>query len=249
MVSMKREKYILIFIFFVNILIYSQEDFENDYLNEESYDLEMSGGGLTIYGERRETKDVYVLEKLSGSLSDRKQFIEIDFLEGAGFKRSGNVKIRKSDGSEKAYSVLHGIGHLLSFGIIPVKPFSDIEYDRLPKGDFYKFEPVFIKSNFTNVTPEVLIIMELEYILQIEYCNGILTQDNVKYYSGESINKFQGLIEKLPEYSESIVYIRNRFLIDLKKIKASFERFKNPSENYLRAIENLGDGFNMNRNK
>jgi hypothetical protein len=244
---MKNE--ICILLFFLNFISYAQE--ADDYWDDEYYDTG-TAGGLTVYGERpmdAESINAHVLNQLNGSLSERKKFIETEFLVESGFRRSGNVQYRKSTGSEKASSVLHGLAHLFSFGIVPSKPFSEIEYNRLPKGEYYKFQSVFIKSNFISVTPEVLILMELEYMLQIEFCNGIVIRDSMNYYTDENINKFEKLVLRLPDFPENICQAKNRYLNELQKIKAAFERYRNPSENYLRAVENLGGGFKINSNK
>jgi hypothetical protein len=51
-------------------------------------------------------------------------------------------------------------------------------------------------------------------------------------YSPDTVEHY--VLEKLKE----------RYLnIELGKIKSAFERYKNPSENYLRALENLGDSL------
>jgi len=237
---------------FIIITVYAQETSDNDNLFDE-HDFGISEG-ITIYGQRPIV--VYILDHINGTQSDRKKFIEIDFLEGAGFRRTGDVKFRKTETSEKALSVLHGVGQMFNwvgqifgFGSIPMRPFSETEYDRLPKGEVYKFESVFIKSNFKDITPEVLIVIELEYMLQIEFCNGIIIRDNIKYYTDENINKFEILILRLPDFPENIYQAKNRYLNELQKIKAALERHRNPSENDLRALKNLENSFNMNRNK
>jgi len=235
------KKILFILAFFLVMTAYAQEtdnNEDNDFGTAE---------GITIYGQR--PIDIYVLEQINGTLSDRKQFIETDFLEESGFRRTGNVKYRKTETSEKALSVLHGFGHMFSFGIIPMIPFYEVEYGKLPKGEVYKFESVFIKSNFKDVTPEVLTLIELEYMLQIEFFNGIIIQDNINYYTDENINKFERLIRGLPDFPENIQKAKNRYLNELKRIRAVLERRRNPSENNLRALQNLGDSFNMNRNR
>jgi len=126
---------------------------------------------------------------------------------------------------------------------VPMKPFFEVEYDRLPKGDHYKFESVIIKNDLINAAPEVLTIIELEYMLQMEFCYGIVIQDTVKYYTDENIKKFENLIYKLPDHPESIKKAKARYLNELKSIKAALERYNNPSENYLRALQNLGKSF------
>jgi len=229
------------------MIVYAQDTNDDENPDDINYDFGTSGE-ITKYGERSKEYDpesinTYILKQLNGSLSDRKQFIETDFLEKAGFRRMANVKYRKTKASEKALSVLHGVGRIFSFGIIPMKPFSEIEYDKLPKGEIYKFESVFIKSNFKGITPEVLTLIELEYMLQIEFFNGIIIQDTINYYTDENINKFERLIRGLPDSPESIYQVKNRYINELQKIKIAFERYKNPSENYLRAIQNLKGSF------
>jgi len=235
-----KKKVLFILAFSLILTVYGQETGNNEDLNDEDYDFGIAGG-ITVYGQR--PIDEYVMDQINGSPSERKQFIEMNFLEGSGFRRTANVKYRKTEPSEKASSVLYGFGHVLSFGIIPMKPFSEIEYDKLPKGKVYNFETVFIKSNFKDVTPEVLSIIELEYMLQIEFCNGIIIQDNIGYYTDENINKFERLILGLPNSPDNIYKAKNRYLNELRRIKAALERRRNPSENNLRALQNLGDSF------
>ena len=246
---MKRKIFLLAL--FINLTAYAQG--ADDYLDDEYYDFG-TGKDLIISGERQreydsESIDAYIINRLNGSLPDRKQFIETDFLEESGFRRTGNVRYRQSNGAEKTFSILNGFGHLFSFGIIPMTPFSETELERLPKGEYYKFEAVFIKSNYTNVAPEILTLMELEYMLQIEFCGGVLMRDNKNYYTDENIDKFERLIHRLPDLPESVYRAKNRYLIDLQKIKSAFERYRNPGENYFRALQNLGDIFYMNRNR
>jgi hypothetical protein len=221
--------------------VYAQETDNNENLNNEDNDFG-TAGGITIYGQQ--PLDVYVLDQINGPVSERKQFIETDFLEESGFRRTGNVKYRQTTHSERALSVLHGIGHLFSFGIIPMKPFSEVEYDRLPKGKVYNFETVFIKSNFKDVTPEVLTVIELEYMLQMEFCNGVIIQDNIDYYTDENINKFEKLILRLPNFPENIQKAKNRYLNELRRIRTALERQRKPSEDNIRALQNLSDSFN-----
>jgi len=227
---MKKISLMFILAFFLVMTAYAQETGDNDFGTAE---------GITIYGQR--PIDIYVLEQINGTLSDRKQFIETDFLEESGFRRTGNVKYRKTEASEKALSVLHGFVHMFSFGIVPMIPFYEVDYGRLPKGEVYKFESVFIKSNFKDVTPEVLTVIELEYILQIEFLNGIIIQDNMRYYTDENINKFERLILGLPDFPENIHKAKNRYLNELRRIKKALERRRNPSENNLKALQNLGN--------
>jgi len=227
---------------------YAQEVNDEDF-DDIFYDFE-SAQGITVYAEQPkeyepESKNAYVLNHLNGSFTDRKQFIEMEFLKESGFRQSGNVKYRKTKTSEKTLSVAYGVLHLLSLGSIPMKPFFEVEYDKLLKGESYKFESVFIKSDYKDVSPEVLTVMELEYMLQIEFRNGIIIQDNinnyrnVNYYTDENINKFEKLILDLPDFPESIYQAKTRYLGELQKIKTVFERYKNQSEDYLRAVQNL----------
>jgi hypothetical protein len=244
------KRIIFILALFVNSTTYSQEADNN--LGDYYYFDTGTAEGITIYGELPRGYDsdsinAYVLNQLNGSRSDRKQFIEAKFLEESGFRRTGNVQFRRSTGAEKASSILYGIGHIFSFGIVPMRPFSEIEHDRLPRGEYYTFESVLIKSNFTNVTPEILTLMKLEYMLQIEFCNGILIRDNINYYTDANINKFESLILLLPDFPETIHQSKNRYLNELGKIRAALERYRNPSENYLRAIDNLGGTFIRSR--
>jgi len=240
-------KILFILVFFSCMIVNAQNTNDNKNSDDINYDFGTSKE-ITKYGEHPKKYDpesinTYILKQLNGSLSDRKQFIETDFLKKAGFRRTANVKYRKTKASEKALSVLHGVGAIFSFGKIPIKPFSEIEYDELPKGETYKFESVFIKSNFKGITPEVLTLIELEYMLQIEFFNGIIIQDTINYYTDENINKFERLIRGLPDSPESIYQAKNRYINELQEIKAAFERYKDPSEDYLRAIQNLKDSF------
>jgi hypothetical protein len=247
---MKKYRHILfILLFFVNTMIYTEED-NNNNINNEYYDFD-GAGGITIYGERQkefapESIETYILNQLNENSSAREQFIETEFLEKSGFRRTGTIKYRKSEGSEKTLSVLHGVAHLFSFGIVPMKPYFEIEYGELPKGQYYTFESVMISSQFTKVSPEVWNILKIEYMLQIEFCNGILIRDNMNYYTDENIGKFETLILKLPDYPESVLKAKTRFLNELVKIKASLERYKNPSEDQKRTLENLRNSFRMN---
>jgi predicted DNA-binding protein len=211
--------------------------------------------GITIYGEMtkeysHESTEGYIVSQLNGFPSERKEFIETKFLEEAGFRRTGNIRYRKSNGSEKSLSVLHGIFHAVSQGIIPMKPFFEIEYAELPKGEYYKFEQIILTSNYRTILPEVLIILELEYKLQIEFCNGTLIENNKKYYTEESIRYFEELIKKLPEIPESINKLKERYVkTELPKIKSALERYNNPTEDYIRARENLKEIYNMGKNR
>jgi hypothetical protein len=231
----------------LSFTIYTQEidEFPDDFY----YDFGM-GEGITIFGERPveyppDSIESYVLSLVNGIESNRKQFIQTDFLEEAGFRRTGNVRYRQTTGSEKASSILYGIAHVFTLGIVPMRPFTEIEYGRLPNGQYYDFNLIISSSRFRYASPEVLIIIELEYKLQIEFCFGIVIQDNQNYYTEENINRFEELIMRLPEYPESILSARNRFINELQKIKAAYERWRNPSEDQIRAIQNLNERTNL----
>jgi hypothetical protein len=248
---MKKKEMLFILAFFISMTSYAQETNNNENFTDVDYDFG-TAREITIYGERpkefdSKSIDAHVLNQINGSFSARKQFLETDFIEGAGFRRNANVRYRETNASEKALSVLSGVVSLAFLGLIPIQPFFGIEYDKLPKGEFYKFEQVFVKSNFKNVTPEVLTVMELEYMLQIEFCNGLIIKNssytNISYYTDENISKFERLILGLPDSPESIYQAKNRYLNELKKIKVAFERYKNPSEKYLRVVENIGDSL------
>jgi hypothetical protein len=191
----------------------------------------------------------YIINQLNGFPSERKEFIETEFLEEAGFRRTGNIRYRKSKGSEKALSVLHGVSHAFSFGIVPMIPFFEIDYAELPNGEYYKFDQVILTSNYRNISPEVRIILEIEYKLQIEFCNGILIENNnLNYYTEKNIQYFEELIMELPELPESIKKLKERYLnIELPKIKSALERYKSPTEDYLRARENLKEIYNWRK--
>ncbi|MDR2601613.1 MAG: hypothetical protein LBC53_04080 [Spirochaetaceae bacterium] len=193
----------------------------------------------------------YIVNQLNGLPSERKEFIGKKLLEEAGFRRVGNVRYRKSNGSEKSLSVLHGIFHAITQGMTPMKPFFEIEYAELPKGEYYKFEQIILTSNYRTISPEVLIVLELEYKLQIEFCNGTLIESsNKKYYTEENIKYFEELIGKLPETPESINKLKERYIkIELSKIKSALERYNNPTEDYMRARENLKEIYNIRGNR
>ena len=234
------KKILFILAFSLVMAAYAQEKGNNENVNDEDNDFGIAGG-ITILGQR--PIDEYVMDQINGSTSERKQFIETKFLEESGFRRTADVKYRKTTASERSLSVFQGIGHLFSFGLIPMKPFSEVEYDKLPKGKVYDFATIFSKSNFKDVTLEVLTVIELEYMLQMEFCNGIIAQDNINYYTDENIKKFEILTLGLPNSPENIYKAKNRYLNELRRIKAALDRRKNPNENNVRALQNLGDSF------
>jgi hypothetical protein len=241
------KKILFILIFFASMTGYTQETNDEEDFDDIFYDFE-SAKGITVYAEQpkeyaAESKNAYVMNRLNGSTSERKNFIETDFLEKSGFRRSADVRYRETTPSEKAYSVLSGVVSMASLGLIPVKPFFGVEYDKLPKGECFRFEQVFVKSDYKDVSFEVFTVMELEYMLQIEFRNGLILNNsiytNVNYYTEENINKFEKLIIELPDAPESIYQTKTRYLGELQKIKTVFERYKNQSVNYLRAVQNL----------
>ena len=231
---------IIILLLFLPQTAYSQE---NNIDNEDEYYEFRMAEGITVYGDRSST-ETKILSALNGSLSDRKSFIENNLLEDAGFRRTGNVRYRKTEASEKGMSILHGIGALLSNRIIPTKPFFEIDYAKLPKGRYYSFEVVIIHSDLRNISLDVFNVLKLEYMLQIEFANGIVIEDTLNYYTEENIKIFENLILKLPDFPESIGQIKERYLnIELPRIRRAFNRYNKPSENYLRAVENFKRGF------
>ncbi|MCL2800475.1 MAG: hypothetical protein FWD28_01775 [Treponema sp.] len=202
-----------------------------------------------MFGERLqefapESIEGSILSILNGSLSERVQFIRNVVLGNAGFRPLGNTRFRRTDGAEKTLSVLHMVTRGITFGFLPMpaRPFSEIEYERLPDGVFYSFQTVISSSDLHNVSPIVLLVLEIEYKLQIEFANGLLLANNRNYLTEENISIFEKLIFELPEYPESIQRLRERYLnIELPRIRNSLERHLNPSENHLRALENLSD--------
>jgi hypothetical protein len=236
-------------------ILLCQRSFSDELHDDNYYNLE-SPEGITLYGDpdkyERENK---ILEALNQGPKKRKIFIEEELLVKSGFRRTGNVKFRETTGGEKGVSVIQAAARALFNFIpaqarpffqeedIPMKPFFEEEYDRLPKGYLYNFYSVLIKNELQNVSREIQIIMELEYKLQIEFCNGIVIKDwNMNYYTEENIRYFEGLIMALPETMETIRAIKERFRdIELPRIKSALERHNNPSELYLQARKNLSD--------
>jgi len=231
----------LILILFIPQIIFSQENNLND---EDEYNYLFTAEGITIY-EERPPAETRILSALNGSVSSRRDFIQNDLLENAGFRRTANVRFRQTDASEKGLSILHGFGNLLSFGIIPTTPFSEVDYARLPRGQYYSFESVIIDSEFNNLSLDVYNVLKLEYLLQIEFVNGLAINDASNYYTEENIQNFENLILSLPDSPESIRQLKERYLnIELPKVRRAFDQKNNPSESYQRAMENLWGGFN-----
>jgi len=102
-------------------------------------------------------------------------------------------------------------------------------------------------SELNGISPVVIAVMEIEYKLQIKFANGILYSGNLNYFTESNIDYFERLILGLPEFPESVKLLRERYLnIELLRIRQALERHNNPSENNLRALENLRDMFIMN---
>jgi hypothetical protein len=150
-------------------------------------------------------------------------------------------------------AVVQGIFHAVfrdlllgALGEIPMKPFLEEDYDRLPNGEFYNFYAILINSDLQDVSLTIQRIMELEYKLQVEFSDGALIENwNIKYYTEENIEKFEQLILSLPDSTGDIGRIKERFLnIELPKIKSALYRYVHPSELYIQARKNLSDIIN-----
>ncbi|GHV30590.1 hypothetical protein AGMMS4952_17820 [Spirochaetia bacterium] len=227
---------------FVSLLSFAEDP--PDTLDEEDYYDYGMAEGIIIYGEfPPESVEAGILARINGLSKDREQFIEEDLLRGAGFQRNANAKFRPTTGEEKALSVWHGVFKILSLGLVPIpqKPFKELEYAKLPMGEFYGFDAVIYASPLKDVPAEVRTAMELEYMLQVEFCNGAVIRDwNQNYYTEKNITKFEELAKSLPESPPSIKQLKDRYLDkDLPGIKAALEHFNNPGENFLRAMENF----------
>lgn len=201
-------------------------------------------GGVTVYGTSSEALEAGILARLNGFSIDREQFIETELLRKAGFRRDASAKVRRTTGAEKSMALLQGMVHAFLNGI-PLQPFFEVEYDGLREGEFYRFDAVIYGNPLGNVSPEVRTAMELEYMLQVEFSDGILIRDwNVNYYTEENIGRFEELARSLPDTSPALQQLKDRYLNDaLPRIRAALERYRNPSESALRARLNLSDGF------
>jgi hypothetical protein len=208
---------------------------------EKYYDYGISGG-VTLY-DQGESVEARILTILNGFSDGREAFIKNDLLKNAGFRSGAAVRFRKTTGAEKSEAVLQNIMHAFSLGVVPIIPFSEVNYDQLPLGEFYDFEAVFASSRLKNVSPELRTAIELEYMLQTGFCGGILIRHyNADYYTEENIAKFETLAASLPDSPPSIKQIKDRCLnTDLPRIKAALERYENPSEIYMTARDNLSD--------
>jgi hypothetical protein len=224
--------------------------------DENYYDYGISEG-ITVYDEHSRPKfsseltESYILIRLGGFSDDREQFIKEDLLKNAGFRSTANVRFRKTSGAEKTVSVLYGLSHAFSLGVVPTTPFFETDYARLPRGELYAFESVVPGNQLENVSPEVRTTVELEYMLQVEFCNGVLIRNyNTDYYTEENIAKFEELAMSLADdTSPEIKRLKDRYLNeDLPRIKAALDRYKNPSELDLIARQNLKDILVIIRN-
>lgn len=218
--------------------------------NEENYRDYGTSEGVTVYDEYPEPEfppeltETYILIRLTGLSDDREQFIKEDLLKNAGFRSTANVRFRKTNGQEKALSLLYGVTHAFSLGFAPMVSFSEVNYGKLPQGGFYTFESVVPRGWFEDISPEVRKTVELEYMLQAEFSNGILIRHyNTGNYTEENIAKFEELAMSLPDdASPEINQLKDRYLNeDLPRIKGALERYKNPSELDLIAKRNLSD--------
>jgi hypothetical protein len=208
---------------------------------EKYYDYGISSG-VTLY-DQGESVEARILTILNGFSDGREAFIKSDLLKNAGFRSAATVRFRKTTGAEKSEAVLQNIMHAFSLGVVPAIPFSEVNYDQLPLGEFYEFEAVFASSRLKNVSPELRTAIELEYMLQTGFCGGILIRNyNADYYTEENIAKFENLAASLPDSPPAVKQIKDRCLnTELPRIKAALERFENPSEIYITARENLSD--------
>ena len=226
----------------------AQENDVNSELTEDEYQDFFMADRIIIYGERPETETM-ILDALNGSFSERRNLIQNELLKNAGFRGTGNARFRKTNTSEKAQYVFGMILRGITFGIInpPELPIDEIEYEKLPRGHYYSFESVLIASEFRNISRDVFNVLKLEYLLQIQFGNGIVISTTINYYTEENITNFENLIISLPDTPEDIGRIKERFLnTELPRIKRAFDRYSNPSEDYMRAMENLRNSFIIN---
>ncbi|MDR0540330.1 MAG: hypothetical protein LBG74_07520, partial [Spirochaetaceae bacterium] len=191
-----------------------------------SYEDFGESGGITIYAKKPAYEE-YILKQLNGFEYERENFIRDDVLKKAGFQRTATARFRKTTSKEKAASVFHGLAHVLSFSIVPLKPFAEIEYAALPEGTFFPFEQVITTSPYRDAATDVRTCMELEYMLYVELCNGIVIQNwNTKYYTEKNIAKFEKLARSLPDNPPEIQKLKDRFLNqELPRVRAALARF------------------------
>jgi hypothetical protein len=237
------------------LLLLTQYAFSQD-RPEGAYADYGSSEGITIYGDReRIERENEIIAALNKGQKERREFIEDALLRKSGFGRTANVRFRNTTAGEKSVAVVQGILHAIfrdllrgALGIIPMKPFLEEEYDRLPKGEFYDFYSILINSDLKDVSLTVQSIMELEYKLQVEFSDAALIENwNVKYYTEKNIAKFEQLILSLPDSIDDIRHIKERFLtIELPRIKSALYRYLHPSELYIQARKNLSDSITYN---
>jgi hypothetical protein len=216
----------------------------------ETYQDYGTSEGVTIYDARSrfppELTEAYILIRLAGFSDEREQFIKDDLLKNAGFRSTANAKFRKTNGTEKVVSVLYGINHAFSLGVIPMSPFFEVDYARLPQNKFYTFQSVVPHDQLEDISPAVRTAIELEYMLQVEFSNGILIRRyNEHNYTEENIAKFEDLAMSLPDgISPEIKRLKDRYLNeDLPRIRAALNRYENPTELDIIARQNLSDVF------
>ncbi|MDR0449912.1 MAG: hypothetical protein LBH26_01445 [Treponema sp.] len=214
---------------------------------EEAYQDYGMAEGVTIYGNAgMEAAEAAVLARLNGLSGERERFIEEDLLRDAGFQRSANARFRRTSGLEKSAAFFQGMAHAFFPGIA-LRPFSEIEYGSLPPGEFYRFDAVIYAGSFKNISWELRRALELEYMLQVEFCGGVLIRDwNLNYYTEENIAKFERLALSLPDSDSpaGIRRLKDRYLNEeLPRIRAALDRYEYPSESALWARQNIGASF------
>ena len=186
----KRNSLLVILLVMVNLNNYTQELITDDNFFEDGYYDFVDIEGITIIADRileftPESVEARILTSLNGSVEERRQIIQNDLLQNAGFRGTGNVRFRKTDTSEKVISLLGGLFRGLTFSFIsPTEvPLLEIEYARLPRGEFYSFDSVIFHSELSSISPYVLNILRIEYMLQVEFGNGFLIEDTKRYYT------------------------------------------------------------------
>jgi hypothetical protein len=250
---MTMKKTLLMLVMFTSLAVFAEdaagplsESISESRIEEtgEGYQDYGVSDGITIYGGSGESLEAGILARLNGFSIDRQRFIEQDLLRSAGFQRGARIKVRRTTGAEKSMALLQGMVHAF-LSSVPLEPFFEIEYDGLPEGEFYLFESIIYGSPLNNVSPEVRTAMELEYMLQVGFSDGVLIRGwNVNYYTEENIARFEELARSLPDTSPAIQQLKIRYLNDaLPRIRGALERYRNPSESALRARQNLSDAF------
>jgi hypothetical protein len=203
--------------------------------------------GVTLYGDPGlEAVEADILTRLNGFSADRERFIENDLLRNAGFQRSANAKFRRTTGSEKTAAFFQGLARAFFAGI-PPRSFWELKYGSLPQGEFYHFDSVIYAGLFKDISAELRTALELEYMLQVEFSDGVLIRGwNVDYYTEENIARFERLAVSLPDSDSppGIRRLKERYLKeDLPRIRAALDRYEHPSESALWARQNIGGDF------